>query len=150
MLAQLIAQQTGLAGARIEALVRSANHRYKVYSIPKRSGAGTRQIAHPSRELKVIQSWMSVRLFRDLPVHASVYSYRQGLGIRQNAEAHKRNRFLLRLDFRDFFPSITRADVARLLNANHAQLAIALEAEDRGGPTQSDSFSGFLSDGSAV
>src|SRR5690606_25931992 len=85
----------------------TAPHRYKVYEIPKRSGKGTRTIAHPSKELKFIQRIIVSFLKKSLPIHKSAYAYRAGLGIKDNALIHAKNQFILKLDFKDFFPSIS-------------------------------------------
>ena len=83
----------------------NAPKKYRVYSIPKRS-AGTRIIAHPSKELKVYQRHL-VDLFKNiLPTHHTAYAYRQGLSIKENAECHKKNKYLLKMDFENFFNSI--------------------------------------------
>lgn len=92
----------------------TAGHRYKRYRIKKRTG-GYRNIEHPARELKLIQHWVIDNVLSNLPIHESVYSYRKGRNIRQNAERHRRNKYLLRVDFSDFFPSIKAEDILILL-----------------------------------
>ena len=82
-------------------------HRYKVYTIPKRNGKGIRTIAHPSKELKYIQRILFKVLRKLLPVHQSAMAYKKGVGIKDNAAAHVRNSYLLKMDFNNFFPSIT-------------------------------------------
>jgi len=82
-------------------------HRYKVYEIKKRNSDKKRTIAHPAKELKIIQRILAEYLSSLLPVHESVYSYRKNLGIKENAIRHANSRYLLKMDFKDFFPSIT-------------------------------------------
>jgi RNA-directed DNA polymerase len=84
----------------------TAPHRYKVYNIPKRSGNGHRTIAHPSKELKLIQRIVVENLNDLLPVHAAAYAYKKSIGIKDNAVQHASNRYLLKMDLKDFFPSI--------------------------------------------
>ncbi len=85
----------------------TAPHRYKRYEIPKRNGQGTRTIAHPSKELKFFQR-LAVSFLEDLlPIHDSAFAYRRGLSIKDNAEVHLNGKYLLKMDFKDFFPSIT-------------------------------------------
>ena len=115
--------------AHIELIATTASHRYKVYRIRKRTG-GTREISHPSKELKGLQRWLVLRVFSRLPIHDSVYSYRNGLSIRDHAEVHKRNNYLIRIDLKDFFPSITAKDVARLLLANRQNIPLTITATD--------------------
>ena len=59
-------------------------------------------------------------------------AYRAGRSIRQNAARHVRNNYLLKIDFRDFFPSIRKSDVLRVLTEHAVVLREALPAaEDR-------------------
>jgi RNA-directed DNA polymerase len=82
-------------------------HRYKVYEIPKRNSDKKRVIAHPAKDLKLIQRTLIELLSITLPIHESVFSYKKGLGIKDNAKMHANSRFLLKMDFKNFFPSIT-------------------------------------------
>lgn len=92
--------------AEVIQLVLSAPYRYKHYQIPKRTG-GVRDIYHPAAELKTIQRWLVSNVFSNLPLHDAVCSYRKGVNIRQHAEKHISSNYILRMDFKDFFPSIT-------------------------------------------
>jgi len=82
-------------------------HRYKVYEIPKRNSKKTRTIAHPSKELKFIQRTLVEYLSKILPVHRAAFAYKKGIGIKDNAKQHVKSKYLLKMDFKDFFPSIT-------------------------------------------
>lgn len=129
MILRKMAEDMRVPLAHIELLATTANHRYKIYRIPKRTG-GTREISHPSKELKSLQRWLALHLFSRLPIHDSVYSYRIGVGIRDHAEIHKRGNYLVRIDLKDFFPSITSKDVARLLIENRQKLGQIITATD--------------------
>ncbi|NDL65072.1 retron St85 family RNA-directed DNA polymerase [Acerihabitans arboris] len=85
----------------------TAPYRYKVYEIPKRNSPKKRTIAQPSKELKFIQR-IIISLLKDvLPIHASCYAYRKNLSIKHNALVHLNTKYLLKMDFEDFFPSIS-------------------------------------------
>jgi len=84
----------------------SAPKKYKIYNIPKRT-SGTRVIAHPSKALKAYQRAIVEHLQKILPIHSVAFAYRKGLGIKDNAKAHRNGRYLLKMDFQNFFPSIT-------------------------------------------
>jgi hypothetical protein len=101
-----------------------------VYTIKKRTGEGFRTIAHPTPELKLLQRWLSVRVFSQLLVHDCVYSYKRGVSIREHAEKHRAQNFLLRIDLRDFFPSISYADLIRLFRSNEGRFTPRLAIED--------------------
>lgn len=96
-------------------LIRSAPYRYKVFEIDKKDGKSKRTIAQPARELKAIQYWVIKNVLRRFPVHAAAMAYRKRRSIRTNAAKHAPNRFLLKLDFEDFFHSITADDLEAFL-----------------------------------
>jgi retron-type reverse transcriptase len=95
---------------RLDYLIRSAPYRYKVYQIPKRSGNGLRTIAQPAKEVKKLQYWVIKNIFPSLPVHDSATAYAPGKNILNNTEIHSDKPYLLKLDFKDFFPSIKGKD----------------------------------------
>jgi RNA-directed DNA polymerase len=95
-------------------IARRADHAYKSYSIPKRTG-GTRIIHHPSRKLKAVQRWLLGHEIAKWHVHDSAFAYRTGRSIRMHAEYHSAGAFLLRLDFKNFFPSLLRRHLATFL-----------------------------------
>lgn len=100
-------------------IIMTAPSRYKVYSIPKRSGLGTRLIAQPARELKVIQRYIARSLLWDLPVHPAAMAYVSGLSIRDNALPHCDNRVIMKLDFSNFFHSLVFRDLDASLRRNN-------------------------------
>lgn len=100
--------------------ISSSPYRYKVYKIPKRRGRGTRTIAHPSRELKYIQRLVAKKYFDKLRVHSAATAYRKGANIKEHARRHKGAKYLLKMDFRDFFPSIRPPDLIERLEKAHA------------------------------
>jgi RNA-directed DNA polymerase len=101
----------GLPAPTLRRLAKTAPHRYKVYSIPKRSGRGMRVIAQPAKEVKAVQRWLIANDLKWMPLHAAATAYVPGASIRANAQLHLHHRFLLKVDFADFFPSIKEADL---------------------------------------
>lgn len=81
--------------------------RYKKYYIPKRNGNEFRLIAQPSQESKFIQRVVVSELREFLSIHKAATAYEKGTGIRLNALQHMDSRYLLKMDFKNFFPSIT-------------------------------------------
>ncbi|WGE42613.1 retron St85 family RNA-directed DNA polymerase [Actinobacillus equuli] len=79
---------------------------YKVYSIPKKNG-DKRIIAHPAKNLKKIQRELLALFTEYLKIHESASAYMKGKSIINNAEPHRYNKYLLKLDFYDFFNSIS-------------------------------------------
>jgi retron-type reverse transcriptase len=89
----------------MDSLCDNAPKKYKVYTIPKRT-AGHRIIAQPTPELKKLQRTLISLLEPKLPIHSAAFAYRKGLGILHNAEKHKNSRYLLKMDFQNFFNKI--------------------------------------------
>lgn len=82
----------------------NAPEKYKVYKIPKRK-IGYRVIAQPSKELKEYQrAFLSIYSF---PIHGSAMAYKKGTSIKENAQKHCSQKYLLKLDLQNFFNSIT-------------------------------------------
>jgi RNA-directed DNA polymerase len=89
---------------------------YITFAIPKRSG-GKRLIMAPKRRLKSIQRKLLQLLVEKLPVSEHAHAFRRGRNIRTGAEPHVGKKFVLKLDLKDFFPSVTAARVRGLLIA---------------------------------
>jgi hypothetical protein len=104
-LLEAISIETGISVSDLERIIQTAPARYKHYLIPKRNG-GTRMIAQPSRELKILQRYLMENWLVTLPVHPSAMAYVKQKNIYDNAHAHRSNSVILKLDFESFFPSI--------------------------------------------
>ncbi len=102
-LIQQLAQRLNKSDDDVARFLVNAPKKYKVYTIPKRT-SGHRVIAQPSRELKTYQR--KYLELQELPIHDAAMAYREGLSIKDNAIAHKNNRYLLKLDLENFFNSI--------------------------------------------
>jgi retron-type reverse transcriptase len=100
-----LAKAYKLTETDIKRLVARAPHTYKTYEIPKKSG-GKRTIAQPAKETKIIQNWIIKTEFKGLPVSNSASAYKSGSSIKINALKHRKNRYLLKMDFKNFFESI--------------------------------------------
>jgi retron-type reverse transcriptase len=103
-------------------LIRSAPYRYKVYRIPKRAPGEFRTIAQPAREVKALQYWVMKHVLNKFAVHPSATAYRKHVSIVRNAKPHARGRFLLKMDFKDFFPSLKAADFRAFLERQGTDL----------------------------
>jgi len=108
-LLQEISISTGLGASDVLRIIGTAPARYKVFPIEKRGG-GIRLIAQPSRELKVLQRLVLEERLNRLQVHKAATAYVIGRNISDNAQAHKNNAVILKLDFENFFPSIRVRD----------------------------------------
>jgi RNA-directed DNA polymerase len=98
-------------------------HRYKIYEIPKRNSNKKRIIAQPSKELKFIQRVLVSYLEGKLLVHECAYAYKSGIGIKNNAQKHIKTKYLLKMDFENFFPSISPDLFFSILNRSGREIS---------------------------
>lgn len=124
-----IASRDGVNPLYIQRVARRAKHSYKFYTIPKANGA-RRNIYQPSKELKSVQRWLITRFLLSLTVHHSATAYNKGCSTKKNAAKHKDNRFLLRIDFKDFFESLTTSDFFNKMSLLKDNFQPALDGED--------------------
>jgi len=94
------------SGGELDMLIWSAPHRYKHFEIAKRQHGAYRKISQPTPEVKLLQRWLVNNYLNQFPVHRSATAYRRRIGLAANVLPHSKNRFLFKIDFSDFFPSI--------------------------------------------
>jgi hypothetical protein len=87
---------------------------YHSWQIPKRDGS-MRTITAPKRELKAAQRWALRNVFERLPVHSAAHGFLAARSIATNAAAHAGADVVVKLDIKDFFPTITWKRVKGLL-----------------------------------
>ncbi len=109
-LIQAMQEATGLGEVQVVRLIVRSPHSYKVYTIPKKTG-GTRTIAQPAKETKYLQRWLIENVFGALPLHESATAYQTDSSIKKNADRHKKNPYISKFDFQNFFPSIKESDL---------------------------------------
>lgn len=111
MIIEKMSQQLALPMGFVRGVARGASHEYKQYEIKKHNSTEYRTIYHPTPRLKSLQRWLLRNVIELLPVHNAAFAYRKGVSIWDNARLHARSNFLLRLDFRNFFGSISVHDI---------------------------------------
>lgn len=129
MIFDALAKRLAVDPIELEKLAVSAGHRYKTYKIPKRLG-GFRIIDHPSRPVKALQRWVLRNVLFKLPVHHCATAYKRGATILANAQAHLAQKYLLRVDFHDFFPSLSARNIAELLARSMDTQSLAIDSYD--------------------
>ncbi|WP_375755462.1 reverse transcriptase family protein [Corallococcus exercitus] len=87
---------------------------YVTWRIPKRTG-GERTITSPKPELKEAQRWVLSNVVERLPVHGAAHGFVAGRSILTNALAHRGADVVVKVDLKDFFPSVTWRRVKGLL-----------------------------------
>jgi hypothetical protein len=80
-------------------------HYYR-FTIPKRDGS-PRPIWAPLPKLKAAQHWILHNIIEKLPVHGAAHGFLAGRSILTNAAAHTDARIVLKMDIKDFFPTVT-------------------------------------------
>ncbi len=111
-----VASYLGLETEVVKKLSRRAPYAYKNYEIEKNSGQGTRQISQPTMDTKALQYALMHLLLSKIDVHACSCAFEKGIKspLRHNALAHAPYRFTVRIDLKDFFPSIRPCDLLEL------------------------------------
>ncbi|MER9164257.1 reverse transcriptase domain-containing protein [Mesorhizobium sp. M0227] len=77
----------------------------------------TRIISAPNERLKYLQRQIAPLLDRLYRVRNPVHGFVSGKSVKTNALAHLRKRYVLNIDLKDFFPSITESRVTGVLEA---------------------------------
>jgi RNA-directed DNA polymerase len=85
--------------------------------IPKKNG-GFRIAYQIAIEFKPLQYWLINNLFSLFDVYGNAYAYIKEKSIKMNAECHLQNTYFLKIDFSDFFPSITYDSVKQFIQKN--------------------------------
>jgi len=78
---------------------------YHRFTIPKRSG-GRRVISSPKTRLRVAQGWLLREVLSHLALHDAAMAFRSARSIADNARLHQGRAVVVRIDLKDFFPSI--------------------------------------------
>lgn len=79
---------------------------YTRFQIPKRSG-GTRLITSPKPAMRQAQAWINESILAQLEPSQAATAFRPGLSIVDNAQRHLGAQIIVKVDLKDFFPSIT-------------------------------------------
>jgi hypothetical protein len=107
---QQLAEALGLTVARLRWLAYhrdAATHlHYRRFAIPKRGG-GERAIWAPLPALKAAQHWVLRNVAEKLPVHGAAHGFLPGRSTLTNAAAHTGARVVVKMDVKDFFPTVT-------------------------------------------
>lgn len=89
-------------------------HFYHEHLIAKKTG-GVRILHEPHPDLKEIQRWLSREILSNLKVSKYSKAYRVGYSLEDSVKFHVSREMVLRLDIKDFFPSIRFGKVYQVL-----------------------------------
>ena len=118
----------GLDEQYINNVAYGADCHYRIFYIRKKSG-GVRELSAPHYTLKYVQDWIYQNILKNIKVKYCAHGFRPKKSILTNAKVHVNNRFLLKIDMKDFFPSI---DINKVVNifrslgySNHVSFYLA-------------------------
>lgn len=114
----VISREVDIPRSMVDQAISQARKQVKKFLIKKKNG-DDRVILQPSKKIKIIQYWLIINVFEKIPVHDAALAYRDGKSILDNASLHKGNKYFLKLDFKDFFPSIKYFDLLPQLQDWH-------------------------------
>lgn len=83
---------------------------YHSFTIPKRNGS-FRAIDSPSDILLYIQRWIYTSILKNIKLDDSCTGFRTGYSIKNNVDKHLDKKIILKMDLKDFFPSICKKRV---------------------------------------
>ncbi|MFI8554897.1 reverse transcriptase family protein [Psychrobacter sp. NPDC077938] len=84
----------------------ATNLSYSHFTIAKRNGTA-RQIWSPRPRLKFVQRWILHNILNNLTTHGAAHGFVRGKSIVTNAAVHSNSELLIKLDVKDFFPSVS-------------------------------------------
>lgn len=106
-----LARELSLRDSDLRGIVnRETRDPYRHFTIHKRDGS-PRDIYIPKPELLCIQKWISVHILSKIKTHPASFAYSPGSSITSCAAMHCGARWLLKIDIRNFFESITEKQI---------------------------------------
>ncbi|WP_034460336.1 reverse transcriptase family protein [Buttiauxella noackiae] len=102
---QHLAHLIGIDESILDKIISSPNHFYREFFIPKKRG-GLRKITCPYPSLLMCQKWIYKNILLNDTPHVSCHGFTPSKSIITNASLHLKQKCLLKMDVKDFFPSI--------------------------------------------
>jgi hypothetical protein len=103
-----VAKLVGVAEGDLVALMRpgcAPGSGYVEFEIPKAKG-GTRRIAAPRTPLRKVQRAILDKILAKVPMHASCHGFVAGRSTVTNAKPHQGAAIVIKMDLKDFFPTV--------------------------------------------
>ena len=95
----------GLKKSYVTSVVFGSSAHYRNFRIRKRSGE-FREISAPYPSLMYMQNWIYREILQRCKINGSAHGFVKKRSILTNAAIHKNQDYLLKIDLKDFFPSI--------------------------------------------
>lgn len=100
-----LAKLFGMKKEILSSIIFKSSSFYYNFEIPKRNG-DLRQISAPYPVLLNAQRWIYENILIQLPLHESSKGFMKNVSIADNAKEHLNHTYLLKMDVKNFFPSI--------------------------------------------
>jgi RNA-directed DNA polymerase len=105
----------GIDHETINSIIHSTPKYYRQFTIKKRTG-GERQISTPYPVLKHIQRWILSNILEKNVINSSATGFVKKKSIKDNVNPHLGERCVLKIDLKDFFPSINQRRIISVFN----------------------------------
>ncbi len=89
---------------------------YRTFKIPKKTG-GFREISSPYPSLLQCQYWIYDNILSKVPIHGAAQAYTTKKSIITNANLHVGHNAFLKMDLKDFYPSIKRSRIVNFFKS---------------------------------
>ncbi|PRB02043.1 RNA-dependent DNA polymerase [Chryseobacterium sp. MYb7] len=100
----------------LSSVVNSNISHYREFEIPKKKG-GTRKITAPYPALLDCQRWIYNNILKNIKIHPCAQGFTKKKSIITNAKIHVNQDEFLKIDIKDFFPSITINQVINIFKS---------------------------------
>ncbi len=108
-----LAYKWGTTPSRLKWIACHQREFYRSFSIPKANGK-SRDILAPDDQILTMQRWIFRRILNQGKPHKFATAFIRGQSILNNARPHLGRKVVVRLDIKDFFPSITHRQVRKV------------------------------------
>lgn len=105
----------GVSSGYLSFLLHHHDKYYKTFYIKKRKGKKQRLIATPNYEIKAIQGWLLRNYLDKIEICDRATGFVKKKGIKENARYHLGQKYIMCLDIKDFFPSIDKSRIYKVL-----------------------------------
>lgn len=111
--ARHLAKKRGIELGLLQAMSLDQRRFYHTFEIPKKNGE-TRKIMEPTEQLLTMQQWILAEILGHGKPHRYATGFIRGKSIVDNAKPHVGRKVVVRIDLKDFFPSITHRQVRKV------------------------------------
>jgi RNA-directed DNA polymerase len=114
--AEDLAFRLGISMRQLNWLSYAKQGRYRMLERSKANGK-IRILHAPNSKLKTVQRWITSKIILKQKPHPYATAYYPGSTLAQGADPHVGRKVVIRMDLKDFFPSITYAQVRRVFSS---------------------------------